>query len=195
MEQEDLDREFALQQYEMLEKEALEIHARSDRLEQVFAAAYGALYAFYFKGPSCSGPGCEGVTPGVQFWFLLVPCFVAGFAMLRLDLLSHVRRIIRAYQREIEKAYPVKEGDAITLTGKVGFFDEKFYATNAGLDKFEQRSVWLRFVFRNRVSDRAVLWRLLFWISVVVFLLNVPGSLQNLRAFICALVSMGPTSS
>lgn len=174
----DEKRDFALQQYEMLEKEALEIHARSDRLEQIFAAAYGALYAFYFKGP-------QGT---ISVWFLLVPCFIAGFAMIRLDLLSHVRRIIRAYQLSIERKYPLNIGDEANqeLEGKVAFFDKTFYGESHS-QSTDQSGAASRFLFIAAVSDRAKLWRILFWVSCIVFLLSVPRTdvIEFFRSVIC----------
>ena len=152
----DEQREFALQQYAMLEAEALEIHARSDRLEQLFVTTYGAVYAYYFSQSSDSK---------IFFLLLIVPIFISGFAVSRLELLSHVRRIIRSYQREIERALPADLGDA---DGKVHYFNTKFYKVSNDHTDLGDISGISKFFWKG-VSDRAKLWKWLFWLSILVF--------------------------
>ena len=149
-------------QYELLAREVLEIHSRSDRLEQFFVVTLGAIYGFALTRPN-----------ELEGYVYLVPCAIAYFAFIRLELLSRVRGIARVKQIEIER---VLNGESIQ--GPAEHFQTAFY--QSAVPKIEREVTFLT-LFEAAVSDRAGFWRLAVFLSALV---AIAMNISALRAAI-----------
>ena len=153
-----------LKQYELLTNEVLEIHSRSDRLEQFFVVAIGAIYGFALTR--------EQELRGFVYF---VPVVISFFAFIRLELLSRVRGIVRQKQIELEERL-LPPG----TTGAAKHFQEKFYQTDL---PNTDRSVGFCTLFDGKVSDRAVFWRAGVFLSfLLALIMNIEGIRSALRS-------------
>ncbi|UWP94253.1 hypothetical protein K3X48_08265 [Aliiroseovarius crassostreae] len=141
-----MERDFILKQYEMMGQELLEIHARTDKLEQFFVAVIGAIYAFGFQKHT-----------GLNDYIFFIPSAISLFVVVRLELLSRVRSILRMKLIEFEQSLGGKE-----VVGQFAHSQKIFYGNEPASDregfKFSK-------LFSVRVSDRASLWKISFWLT------------------------------
>lgn len=141
-----LKQDFKLKQYEMMGQELLEIHARTDKLEQFFVAVIGAIYAFGFQ-----------TATGLSELIFFIPTFISVFVFARLELLSHVRSIMRIKLIEFEKRLGGKNS-----TGQYTHSQELFYGN---VEAVKRDSFKLAKIFCGQVSDRARFWKWSIWLT------------------------------
>ncbi len=160
----------------MLNHEVVDIHARSDRLEQFFVVTIGGIYGFALTKP---------IT--LEDPVFVVPVLIALFAFIRMELLSKVRHIIRAKQIEFEKllATSDKAKGESQITGMAEHFQIAFY--DSKLPELDS-SVGFRSLFRKKVSDRAVFWRRIVFMTSIVALIQNWNLITNLASKACNLL-------
>ncbi|EKE69998.1 hypothetical protein [Celeribacter baekdonensis] len=162
------EQEFILKQYEMMSQEVLEIHSRTDRLEQFFVAVIGAIYAFAF----------QKVT-GLNDLIFFVPTIISFFVLVRLELLSKVRSILRVKLIEFERELGAENADG----GQYQHSQKHFYGTSDA--KFREAFAWEK-LFLGKVSDRALLWKVSFWATGLAALVANWSTIQSLVDTLCS---------
>lgn len=130
----------------MMGQELLEIHARTDKLEQFFVAVIGAIYAFGFQTET-----------GLSELIFFIPTAISLFVFGRLELLSRVRSIMRIKLIEFEKSLGDEAND-----GQYTHSQDKFYGGESAVirDGFS-----LPKLLCGPVSDRARFWRWSLWLT------------------------------